>query len=231
MSSGPTFLASVLLLFANIVLGGATSLGYLSDVVLQFLSIPFLLLAVWLWIDRLELRRGRAILTFGIVCWAGIVGMGLLIALAQYFAVFGAPGVHGVSVRLLAVGGTAVDVASTGSSSVDPSMSGAALQAVLPALGLFLLVALMDEERRLQFAGWAVVFGFIALFLGILQVMQGPASALRFFEISNRSESVGFFANRNHFAAQLYVTSSSASPGWSAVATVSWGIGARARPR
>ena len=35
--------------------------------------------------------------------------------------------------------------------------------------------------------------------------MQGSGSSLRFFAITNKEQAVGFFANRNHFAAQLYV--------------------------
>ncbi|GHE79866.1 hypothetical protein GCM10019059_42900 [Camelimonas fluminis] len=46
----------------------------------------------------------------------------------------------------------------------------------------------------------------MSLALSILQVMQGPSSPLRFFEISNDVEAIGFFANRNHFAALLYTT-------------------------
>ena len=34
---------------------------------------------------------------------------------------------------------------------------------------------------------------------------QGPESLLRFFTFTNKNEAVGFFANRNHFAALLYV--------------------------
>ncbi|WP_371347719.1 O-antigen ligase family protein [Ancylobacter sp. IITR112] len=202
---GAAFVASVLLLFANVVLGGATRTGYLADVLLQALSLPFLALAVWLWLDRLTARRPAW--SFGLVCGAALAATGLVIALAQFLPLFGAPGWEGISARIVAAGGQGLDgVAWTGSSSVDPAASLAALPAVLPPLALFLLVALLDEEGRLRFAGWAVVIGLVALLLGILQVMQGPASGLRFFEISNRSESVGFFANRNHFAAQLYVT-------------------------
>jgi O-antigen ligase len=38
----------------------------------------------------------------------------------------------------------------------------------------------------------------------LIQVAQGPSSPLRFFEVTNPTEAVGFFANRNHFAALLY---------------------------
>ena len=34
--------------------------------------------------------------------------------------------------------------------------------------------------------------------------MQGPTSPLRFYPITNPGNSVGFFANRNHYAALLY---------------------------
>lgn len=201
---GPAYVGSVLLLFANVVLGGATRTGYLADVLLQFFSLPFLALAAWLWLDRLTARPAR--LSFGLACGAGMAVVGLLIALAQFIPLFGAPGWEGLSARIVAAGGAGLEGAWTGSSSVEPAASLAALPAVLPPLALFLLVALLDEDRRLRFAGWAVGFGMMALGLGIAQVMQGPASPLRFFEISNRTESVGFFANRNHFAAQLYVT-------------------------
>ena len=50
-----------------------------------------------------------------------------------------------------------------------------------------------------------LVVGVIGAFLGILQVAQGPTSALRFYQFTNRTEAVGFFANRNHFAALVNV--------------------------
>lgn len=203
---GPAYAASVLLLFANVILGGATRTGYLADVLLQFFAVPFLVLAGWFWIDRLAIPSRRLRPSFGLACGAAMAAIGLLIALAQFIPLFGAPGWEGLSARIAAAGGAPLDGAWTGSSSIDPAASLAAVPAVLPPLALFLLVALLDAERRLQLAGWAVLFGLISLALGIAQVMQGPASALRFFEISNRTEAVGFFANRNHFAAQLYVT-------------------------
>jgi O-antigen ligase len=46
--------------------------------------------------------------------------------------------------------------------------------------------------------------GLVSVFLGLVQVAQGQGSELRFFEITNPTEAVGFFANRNHFAALIY---------------------------
>ena len=47
--------------------------------------------------------------------------------------------------------------------------------------------------------------GVVSVFVGLIQVAQGQESPLRFFQITNPSEAVGFFANRNHFAALIYV--------------------------
>ncbi|MEQ1577727.1 MAG: O-antigen ligase family protein, partial [Hyphomicrobium sp.] len=46
--------------------------------------------------------------------------------------------------------------------------------------------------------------GVLSAFLGLLQLAQGPHSPLRFFAVTNTTEAVGFFANRNHFAALIY---------------------------
>ena len=46
--------------------------------------------------------------------------------------------------------------------------------------------------------------GVVSAFLGLIQVAQGPESPLRFFAFTNLTEAVGFFANRNHFAALNY---------------------------
>ena len=39
---------------------------------------------------------------------------------------------------------------------------------------------------------------------GFCRSPRGEQSPLRFFEFTNRTEAVGFFANRNHFAALIY---------------------------
>src|SRR6516164_1973002 len=44
------------------------------------------------------------------------------------------------------------------------------------------------------------------LIFGFLQMAQRPGSTLRFYDVTNPKEAVGLFANRNHFAAHLYVT-------------------------
>jgi O-antigen ligase len=44
----------------------------------------------------------------------------------------------------------------------------------------------------------------LSVLVGLMQLAQGVNSPLRFYAITNNAEAVGFFANRNHFAALLY---------------------------
>lgn len=203
---------AVFLLLSSIALGGATTSGYGSDVVLQFVAIPAMLVALWCWLDRLGGSTWRTFpslhrLTFNVAVAGAMALCATIIVLAQYLPVFGAAGFNGLFARIDAVGGmSSAAGALTGTSSIESASSRATLPSLLPPLGLFLLVALLDTEQRTRFVGWLLVCGIVSLILGILQVMQGPDSSLRLYEISNRSEAIGFFANRNHFAALLYTT-------------------------
>ncbi len=84
--------------------------------------------------------------------------------------------------------------------SVAPGATLQALVSLIPPLTLFLTVLrLTGEERQWLtrlFVGLAVANGF----LGLAQLSQGPNSPLRFFDVTNADDAVGFFANRNHFA-------------------------------
>src|SRR5690606_34815955 len=88
--------------------------------------------------------------------------------------------------------------------SVAPHTTWLGLVSLVVPLGVFLAtIQLQRRERRLLSLAVLAV-GIISVFLGLLQVAQGPESPLRFFAFTNPTEAVGFFANRNHFAALLY---------------------------
>ncbi|MGE0765717.1 MAG: O-antigen ligase family protein [Hyphomicrobiaceae bacterium] len=178
---------------------------------LQFLAVPALVLASWVWLDRLIVRRrngwARDSGVADLALAAAMASCGLVIILAQVSPLYGNLGWGGVSSRIAAAGGIGLkDLSSMGSSSIDRASSLPAVAGVIPPLALFLLVSSLGIERLLRLIGWFVVFGLVCLALGILQVLQGTDSSVRFFAISNRTEAIGFFANRNHFAAQLYAT-------------------------
>ena len=106
----------------------------------------------------------------------------------------------------------------------------AALSLILPA-ALFLGIIRLDAGGRRSVAVCVVAVAGISVFLGLAQVADnGQDSALYFFEITNRGDSVGFFANRNHFAALMYVAVVLASV-WAINAILDlWKDGERAGP-
>ena len=88
--------------------------------------------------------------------------------------------------------------------SVSPELTWLSLLSLLPPLAIFLgVIQLSSHERRLL-SLVVIAAGIFSAIIGLLQVAQGPSSPWRFFAVTNDSEAVGFFANRNHFAALLY---------------------------
>jgi O-antigen ligase len=60
-----------------------------------------------------------------------------------------------------------------------------------------------DEAARRSLSVVIAVLGLVSVLLGLAQLMQGQESTLRLYPITNAEDSVGFFANRNHYAALL----------------------------
>src|SRR5262249_30463817 len=88
--------------------------------------------------------------------------------------------------------------------SVSPEATGLSALSLIPPVATFLSTQLLSYAERRVMSLLVLAIGLISIFLGLLQVAQGPSSPLRFFAITNASEAVGFFANRNHFAALVY---------------------------
>ena len=85
--------------------------------------------------------------------------------------------------------------------SVSPQATLLVLLSLIPPLAVFLGAVQLSYRERRWLSLVLIGVGIVSVFLGLIQVAQGPASGLRFFEFTNPSEAVGFFANRNHFAA------------------------------
>jgi O-antigen ligase len=88
--------------------------------------------------------------------------------------------------------------------SVVPNATASSVLSLLPPLAVFCCAVLLDARERRLLIVLFVALAVASAFLGLLQISQGPSSALRFFAVTNPTEAVGFFANRNHFAALLY---------------------------
>lgn len=88
--------------------------------------------------------------------------------------------------------------------SVSPRATWLSAVSLLPPIAVFVGVLLLGYRERRVLSLLLLAVGILSVFVGLVQVAGGPASSLRFFAITNASEAVGFFANRNHFAAALY---------------------------
>ncbi len=185
-------------LVASILLGGGTRSGFLADTVLQAVSVPVLVACL--------IRIFRA--GFPPLAWAAI-SLAAVAALLPLLQVVPIP----MSVSTSAAGAvlkTEIEALFAANSgwlplSLSPRATGLAMLAALPALAVFLGTCRLEARERRHLTLALLAVGMISVFVGLLQVAQGPDSALRFFSFTNPSEAVGFFANRNHFSALLYV--------------------------
>jgi O-antigen ligase len=207
------FWLTALTLLAALLLGGGTRGGFLSDALLQLLAIPLLLLSVsrlgdLFWRHRSRLRQVRWEIAF---CLAVVlVPLFQLVPLPPALWTLlphRAPLI--ASFDGLAHGLPGNDLSANGLPwlpiSVSPNATWLSVAALLPTLAVFFGTILLGYGERRLLSLAVVAFGIVSSFLGLLQIAQGPASRLRFFAATNLSEAVGFFANRNHFAAFLYV--------------------------
>ena len=180
-----------------LLLGGGTRGGFLSDAVLQLLSIPLLLAALW--------RLGTAPTTsqnalgVGILSGAGRRSLAQLIPLPPTIwtmlpgraAAAAAPGLLERELTWMPF-------------SVSPTATWLSFLSLIPPLAVFLGTLVLGYRERRLLSLVVLAVGVFSVFVGLAQVAQGPSSSLRLFEYTNESEAVGFFANRNHFAALLY---------------------------
>jgi O-antigen ligase len=207
MALSGQFWLTAFTLLAALLLGGGTRGGFLSDALLQLLAIPLLLVSVsrlgdLFWHQQAKLRELR----WEIIFYLAVVLVPLiqLVPLppaiwtllphrAPLIASFDGLGQGlGHDLPWLPI-------------SVSPNATWLAVAALLPTLAVFFGTLLLGYRERRLLSLAVVAFGIVSAFLGLLQIAQGPASRLRFFSATNVTEAVGFFANRNHFAAFLYV--------------------------
>ena len=90
--------------------------------------------------------------------------------------------------------------------SMDPAATFDFLLALLPPAALVLLAGRATSPPTVGPAITLLALASISLFMGLMQVSQGPQSPLYFHAFTNRDSAVGFFANANHFGTLLLVT-------------------------
>ena len=191
------FLLCAGVIAAALLLGGGSRGGFLSDVVLQLAAIPLLIAAVsklsetplpaparraaWFCLGLAAIPPVQLI-PLPPLLWTALPNRA---PSAAAFEILGQP------VSWMPI-------------SVSPQATWLSAVSVLPPFAIFTGTLLMSWQERRRLTLVILAVGMLSLFVGLVQVAQGPASPLRFFAFTNPTEAVGFFANRNHFAALLY---------------------------
>lgn len=193
----PTLPMAAALLTASILLGGGTRPGFLGDAILQMLTLPALFTIAWYWPSR---PRNRA-------ATSALLGCALILTVPLLQLIPLPPELWQklpMRDQLSAVHDLMGQPPGWAPLSVAPHMTTLAALSLAPPIALFLLVLLCDATERRALSLCLLGIGVVSVALGLLQLAQGPFSPLRFFSVTNPFDAVGFFANRNHFAALIY---------------------------
>lgn len=200
MGDRPTlgvFVLAVAVLAAAMLFGGSARRDLLSDFAPQVLSLFLLWRAGPEALTRLGSERLIALL----VAIAVLVPIVHIVPLPAVFQGFSS-GRNEVLAPLAAVGLGG----HWGPISLRPLETIRSALALLPALSLLAAALVLSATQRRALALLAIAVALLNIPLGMLQILGGPESALYFYAITNNGSAVGFFANRNHYAALFYMT-------------------------
>lgn len=195
LGSTPAFaFLTIALVALAIVLGGGARQGRWSDAIVQLASLVLVVTLVfqarrlnWRELDRYAIAIVAALLLLPLLqlirlppsIWTILPGRETF-ALAYDEA--------GIGLPWLPI-------------SLDPAATWRSWLGLLPAIAAFFATIGLDWRARRSLSLLIIALGTISVLLGLAQLMQGPASPLRLY--LSTGGSVGFFANRNHYAAFL----------------------------
>jgi O-antigen ligase len=214
------FYLCAFVMVASLILGGGARNGRLTDALLQLVAIPLLLVALWKLFEVPLAKEMRVALLF---CLAiAVLPLAQLIPLPPWL--WTALPNRQLSVEAFGLTGQAMPWMPI---SVSPHRTWLSALSLIGPLAIFIGTLLLDYRERRWLSLVILSVGILAVFFGLIQVAQGPESPLRFFRLAddpNDTEAVGFFANRNHFAALIYALVVLAAA-WTSNAAVAAGVG------
>lgn len=181
-----------LLLCLSVLLGGGARQGLWSDAILQIYSL--LLITAFVAAGRRPLGIGPlpgALLV-------GLVGLPLIQLVPMppmLWTLLPERAQIAADLRLAGVDLPWLPV------SLSPERTWRAALSLLPAVAMVLATSALDRRSRRAVSVLIVALAMASVLAGLAQLAQGPGSALRFHPMA--AQSVGFFANRNHYAALL----------------------------
>lgn len=189
------FMATGAYLALCLILGGASQANDLFDLILRLAGVPLLVFAG----IRLTYTTNTGAVWPALALLASLALLPLLQLIPLPFDVWSAlPGRASIAADLHVAGA----VARWMPLSLAPEGTLDALFGLIPfAAVLVAALGLSPDERWRLWAGTAVL-AFLSVALGALQLAGGAGGELQFYG-GRRGEAVGFFANRNHWAAWL----------------------------
>lgn len=179
-----------------LVLGGATRSGFAADAVLQLLAVPLLLFALWQIGECPEGWRWPLAFCVSVV----LVPLLQLVPLPPEFWTklpFRGPVVQSLMLAGQDIGWRPL--------SLTPHATWLSLASLVIPIAVFLATLLLSWGERRRLVLLLLGLGLVSGFVGLLQVAQGPDGSPIGFGLGSPGEATGFFANRNHYAALLYV--------------------------
>lgn len=181
-----------LFLAACLILGGASGAraGAIANGLLQMLAIALILYA--LWTRRAAYPREAKFLLVLSGIFAGFVLLSLIPLPSSLWRNLPGRAPVAEGLRMLGEPDLALPLG------LAPQNALSSLVWLLPPLALFLLVLQTGERERRRLAWVVLVVAVLSVLLGAAQLVAGPNSGLRFYEITNPTLPVGFFANGNH---------------------------------
>lgn len=188
-------LTSGAVLAASLLLGGGARRDILGDVLPIVMSIGLIALAYPHARPRLKEDAFLRLILAGVLALVAIQFVPLPPALWSAL-----PG-RGELLEMYSQSGVA---APWGSLAMRPAEAAQSALSLLPGLAVFLAAVALDSDDRRKLVLIVLAAALVSAPIGMLQVMGGANSPLYFFEVTNRGNAVGFFANRNHYAALFY---------------------------
>ena len=190
-----------------VVLGGATLEGRLGHMVIRLAAIPVLAMAVW----RMSNRRPSRSASLALLVMAAAIALPLvqLVPLPPWLWTR-LPG-RAAFVQLYAAAASATPWLPL---TLTPDGTWNAELSLIPPAASFVGALTLGDAARWRVIVLVIALAVLSMALGVVQLLTGPESALRFYHFTNNTYGVGLFANRNHQAAMMLVVAPLAAALW-----------------
>jgi O-antigen ligase len=187
-----------------VVLGGGAQPGHFSDVILQYLAVPLLLVALWRLLDPRSGSPNKIRMLKWELSFCGLIVLVPLIQLVPLPpAIWSAlPGREPETAVFNLLGGELPWMPI----SMAPELTWLGALSLIPPVAMFLGCTLLSYRERRLMTLVVLAMAVVSAFVGLVQFAQGPSSWLPHFLDADTNSADGFFGNRDHLAALLYAS-------------------------